>query len=500
MKNIKNYFKNSKLIFFYLLMFIVFIGVFLRIKYLGNDSYWLDEGFTLMQGRGVINHGYPLLDSGWIEWKDLLMPYLIAPFIKLFGLQNSFILRLPAVIFGVATIMVGYYLARQLFSRLTALMFATFLSLGYWYIAWSQQVRGYSALVFFVLLFFYFLVKHSKQAGNKYLWLAFFTIILATLSKTFGVLLLAPFLFYLFKNKKYKILLLIALPTIPVMFLARNKISNIFNLQGELHFAFYIKQYLLHYFSVVSILGWFGLIASFLNDKKNRIIHGSILIFMLGALIIFSTMVIITEGRYLLMITPFLFLYTAYFIEYLTKNLEYKTTATILIFLIVLFSSFIFDHNIVLFPQKHYKLETGTPQPNYKQAYGAIKRNGFKKEDIIVSGNTIMDLIYLDNVDYTIRWSLTGRKGDDMFKNGQDMYTGAQKLYSRDGRGGIEKIKKLQHKFNVYVVLDSLALHRMNPQLREDIIHSNGQVIFKEKGRNGIVVYFFKHTPKNASF
>ncbi len=496
MKNIKNYFKKSGLIYFYLLMIVVFVGMFLRIKYLGNDSYWLDEGFTLMQGRGIANHGYPLLDSGWIEWKDLLMPYLIAPFIKLFSLQNSFLLRLPAVIFSMATIVVGYYLARKLFSRLAALMFVTFLSLGYWYIAWSQQVRGYSALVFFVLLFFYFLVKHFKEDKTKYLWLAFFTIILATLSKTFGALLLVPFLFHLFKNRKYKILSLITLPAILVMFLTRNKISNIFNLQRELHFAFYIKQYLLHYFSVVSVLGWLGLIASFLNDKKDRIIHSSILIFMLGTLVVFSTMIIVTEGRYLLMITPFLFLYTAYFIEYLTKNLKYKTTATILIFLIVLFSSFIFDQNIVLFPQKHYKLETGTPQPNYKQAYEMIKKNGFKKEDIIVSGNSIMDLIYLNKVDYTIRWSLTGRRGDDMFKNGQDMYTGAQKLYSRDGRGGIEKIKKLQHKFNVYVVLDSLALHRMNPQLREDIIHSNGKIIFKEKGRNGIVVYFFKHTPK----
>ncbi len=499
MRSVKNNFKKQEFLFLSLLIFVVMVGMFLRMKYLGNDSYWLDEGFTLMQGRGIVKHWYPLLDSGWIEWKDLLMPYLIAPFIKLFGLQNSFLLRLPAVIFGVATIVLGYYLAKNLFSRLTALMFATFLSLGYWYIAWSQQVRGYSALVFFVLLFFYFLLKHSQQNKPKYLWLAIFSIIMATLSKTFGILLLIPFLFYLFESKKYKALLLIIFSVVPVTFLFRDKLDNVFNFQIELHFAFYIKQYLLHYFSIVSVLGWFGLLAAFLNDKKNRIIHGGILIFMLSALIVFSTIVIVTEGRYLLMLTPFLFLYTAYFIEYLAKNLEHKTTATILIFLIVLSSSFIFDHNIVFFPKKHYELEMGTPQPNYKKVYKKIKKNGFKKEDIIVSGNPIMDLIYLNKIDYVIRWSLTGRKGDDMFKNGQDMYTRAQKLYSRDGRGGIEKIKKLQHKFNVYVVLDSLALHRMNPKLREDIIHSNGRIIFKEKGHNGVVVYFFRHTPKNTS-
>ena len=492
-------FKKNK-VFTGLFLIILLWGAILRLWHLGYSSYWLDEGFSLMQGEGIIKHGYPLLSTGWIEWKDMLIPYLIAPLIKIFGLQASFFLRLPSALFGIATIIIGYTLANKLFSRLTALMFSIFLSFGYWYIAWSQQIRGYSALVFFVLLFFYFLTKHLQTKQTKYLWFAGLAIIFATLSKTFGILLIGPLLFYLFSKKEFKFILLIVMAIGLASPLLINKMSNVIHFNNS-HFGFYLQKYLWHYFSIVLVPGWFGIIAGLLNDQKNKIIHFSILVFILEVLTILSVAIIITEGRYLLMVTPFLFLYTAYLIEYLTKNFKHKIIISSALFIIIFISSAIYDKNIVIIPQDKYLLEKGTPQPNYKKAYSKIKQNGFKENDIVISSNPTMDLIYLGKVNYTIRWSLTGREGDDMFENGKDVYTGALKLYGRDGYGGMEKIKKLQHKNNVYVIIDSLALRRMNPKLREGLLASDKTTLLEEKGNgNGIAVFFFNGTVSNHRF
>lgn len=65
-----NNIRKRKIVIVAALLFVVlFFGAFMRLWQLGYSSYWLDEGFTLMQARGIATHGYPLLDSGYTEWK-----------------------------------------------------------------------------------------------------------------------------------------------------------------------------------------------------------------------------------------------------------------------------------------------------------------------------------------------------------------------------------------------------------------------------------------------
>ena len=172
------------------LLGILLYGAFLRLYALGNDSYWIDESFTLMQARGIVQHGYPLLDSGFVEWKDFLVPYIIAPSIYFFGFEDAWLLRLPSAFFGIMSIFVGYHLAVLLFSRYAGLMFAFFMATCHWYVAWSQQVRGYTAMIFFVLCFFYFLAAHLKWQEKRYLYYTVFSMMCAILSKKFAVVLI----------------------------------------------------------------------------------------------------------------------------------------------------------------------------------------------------------------------------------------------------------------------------------------------------------------------
>lgn len=174
-----------------LLGIILCSGFFFRIYKVGEASFWIDEGFTIMQAKAILSHGYPLLNSGIVEFKDLLLPYLLAGIMKIFG-DAPFVLRFIPVLFGTLSIYLGFTLGKKLFNDKVGLIFSFFLAFSYWNIAWSRQVRGYSLLLFFALLFIINLVAHRETNKNKYLFIALFAVIMASISKSFG-LLLFPF-------------------------------------------------------------------------------------------------------------------------------------------------------------------------------------------------------------------------------------------------------------------------------------------------------------------
>jgi len=195
------------------------------------------------------------------------------------------------------------------------------------------------------------------------------------------------------------------------------------------------------------------------------------------------------------MVTPFLFLYTSFAIDFLAQKSRQKKIMRIILFSIVLVTALVYKHGIILVPQEKYKLEYYTPQPNYNKIYKKIIKNGFSDEDTIVSTIPLMDIIYLGRSDYAIPWSLTGRDEDTTFIGDTEVYSGAKKLKDKAGNRGIEKIKKLQQVGNVYVVLDSLASKRMGFDLWDDITDL-GKEIAEDGKKDGVVVYIFPRNNK----
>ena len=194
--------ENTKLFFkknleYIALAVLLLAGFVLRIYKIDVASLWIDEGFTIMQIRAILSHGYPLLDSGSLEIKDLLVPYLSAGLMKIFNIP-IFSLRLIPVFFGTFSIYLAYILGRKLFNKKVSLAFSFFLAFSYWHIAWSRQIRGYALLVFFVLLFIICLVYYKEEKRNKYLILSLLAIVGASISKSFGILLFPFFILFLF--------------------------------------------------------------------------------------------------------------------------------------------------------------------------------------------------------------------------------------------------------------------------------------------------------------
>lgn len=123
------------------------LGAALRIAALGRKSFWLDELSSIgictaprdVFVRTILHH----------EGNMALYYLLLRPWLSLGTSEAS--VRLFSAIAGVAAIPMMYFLARRIFSPETSAIAAALLAVSPCAIVYSQEARGYSLLVLFVL-------------------------------------------------------------------------------------------------------------------------------------------------------------------------------------------------------------------------------------------------------------------------------------------------------------------------------------------------------------
>jgi len=123
-------------------------GLVLRLIRL-NSSLWYDEIFSL-----VVSSRPPLREILTTYYGDIQHPlYSALAHISVVALgESAWAVRLPAVVFGVASIPLLFLLARSVATTREALLAAAFLTVSYHHVWFSQNARGYTALLFWTLL------------------------------------------------------------------------------------------------------------------------------------------------------------------------------------------------------------------------------------------------------------------------------------------------------------------------------------------------------------
>jgi 4-amino-4-deoxy-L-arabinose transferase-like glycosyltransferase len=127
---------------------LVVVGAGLRV-YRSDTGLWYDEIVTLLDSVRP-----PLLRivTHFPSNNDHPLYSVIAHLsVSIFG-TTPFALRLPAVLFGVAAIPLLYFVGRAVTGRFEAGAAALILTFSYHHIWFSQNARGYTALLFFVML------------------------------------------------------------------------------------------------------------------------------------------------------------------------------------------------------------------------------------------------------------------------------------------------------------------------------------------------------------
>lgn len=157
---------------FYLLGIVV-LGFLLRVIFLGTipNGFFPDEASNAYDAYSIIHtlrdqYGkfLPAYFKSANDYREGLYMYLMVPFIKVFGL-NIFGSRITSAVIGTLTIVVLYYLTKEIFSQNVALFSALFLAISPWHIHFSRitfRAILFPLLFCFVLLIFLRGLKRPK--------------------------------------------------------------------------------------------------------------------------------------------------------------------------------------------------------------------------------------------------------------------------------------------------------------------------------------------------
>lgn len=473
----------------------VFWGGFLRLHNLGVQSLWIDEGYTINATQGILDHGYPILDSGATYPVHILHNYFTALSIKLFGFDayNPWSARLPAALFGIFSILAVYFFTfRVTKNKLTALTASFIIAFSYWEISWSRQARGYTDMQFFIIMAFMFFYDwlDTKKISTAIWTVVFFT--LSYLSHAVALIFIPSFFLIFFihgiVNNKIRewlspttISLFVILGGIGVWIAMRilPKIT-LYDYAGK------YASFLLGDFKYISLAVATIIIGLFLF--KNRFWRALYLVMTVipPLLIIFFYSQTI-QMRYLLPVFPFLIIIACYSIYLLAIKTPYAKEKYQLFFFCSIVA--VMSIPIVTFiPKTIYNLEIGSPQPNFKIGYSAI-RTLQKDDDVVISPYTQLSKIYLKDRGLWLPISLNGRSDEITNNNinGGDYYTGAPIIPDKTA---LEKILNTQHG---YIVIDSMSKKRLKDTFTYIINHPRVIPVYYEKSTTNdvIAVYGF---------
>jgi len=131
-----------------LLATIVALATVLRLLYLGSKSPWLDEISSVTFARLNWPAFWQLMRE---REANMLLYYLVLRGWMHVG-NSEFVLRLPSVVAGVATVPAIYVLGREFFGRRTGLFCAALLAVNAAHTRASQWMRSYSVLVLLIVV------------------------------------------------------------------------------------------------------------------------------------------------------------------------------------------------------------------------------------------------------------------------------------------------------------------------------------------------------------
>ncbi len=129
------------------------IGFALRLYQLGTESLWIDEGYSLRDARASLS----LLDARPLYYNML-------HWWMRFGESEAW-LRMPAVIFGVASILMVYLVGRRLHGHAPAIVASLLVAVSPLHVNHSQEIRMYSLVTFIVTLGVLLFLQFAEKGG-----------------------------------------------------------------------------------------------------------------------------------------------------------------------------------------------------------------------------------------------------------------------------------------------------------------------------------------------
>lgn len=204
MNKIINWFKDPfNLTLFGIILFA--LGIRLYFMFLTkNQAVWWDEGEYMLRVKHLVL-GTP--QSGFFEGRELFTPYFWAAIYYFF--RNELGIRFIQVIISTLTVLVTYFLGKEVYDKKTGLLAALFMSSFWLHLFFTCRLLTYLyAPLFYTLALALFWKGYCTENKHKdrYLYLSFITLVMGLgiySSITFAAF---PILIYLFITKRFSFL------------------------------------------------------------------------------------------------------------------------------------------------------------------------------------------------------------------------------------------------------------------------------------------------------
>jgi len=196
---------KRKLLSYYYLFFLIIIlaaSIYIRFKNLGSRSLWLDEAWL---ANSIIQSDLKELIKS--SFHAPLFFVLAVHFIVVFLGNNEFFLRLLPCLFGIGTLIIFYLIIRKYTSKTATLISLLLLSFSYNSIRYSQELKQYSAAMFFTVALMYF-CERIIGSNKKRDWLIFLFLCVIGIGFDHSTMFIIPSTFIVllisFRQKEYR--------------------------------------------------------------------------------------------------------------------------------------------------------------------------------------------------------------------------------------------------------------------------------------------------------
>ncbi len=171
-----------------LMLVLVIAALWTRISGLAERQFAQDEYYFIKSVQNILEFGFPRFSSGGYYIRGILLQYLTAASIVVFG-DGFFAYRFPSALFGAGTVVMAYYLARHFLSRSWSIVLVAVLTISSWEVELSRFARMYSAFQFVAVCFFWSLYRYSYDGNSKKRYFAIAFALMGILTHELGILL-----------------------------------------------------------------------------------------------------------------------------------------------------------------------------------------------------------------------------------------------------------------------------------------------------------------------
>jgi len=496
---------SERLITGILLFGIIFFAGFIRFYGLGVQSFWLDEGVSVVHARAILKHGYPLLPNGIISWDAFPVHYLLSVGLKLFSDQHIGA-RFFSVLAGVLLLPAYYFLNMRLFNKSWQSLLATLLlAVMTWEAAWSRQARVYPFLLLFMVLGTALLLDFLQKKRVRSLWGAGFCLVLSIFSHRAGYLLALIFLLILILNSRdlrssllsirrtqwFLFFFFIGGMMVYALFFVHVHSSFSYTLKGllrgdRLNYSHGYAAFLYQQMGGSLFLALGGMLVSL---RKCWRVTLPLIIALLSYYYVISLRTWLFAFRYTLPLLVFLPLFAAYLIgmplQWRHNHDRKKGIVAVVVSLILMGVAF-YGLAYTIVPQKTYLLSETEPQPRWKEAYELIQARERKfgyETDRTMAVTTISAFPFFHDIyigedtgrKYYLPVSFTGYPGEVHWCAS---YTSAEVVLSLDD---LLRIKG-------YLILDDFAFRMLvNDEIRNYLLNHEPNAILP--GRVSVFIW-----------